>query len=148
MKKYILFTLFLSFAVAFATAQDTDKHERMKALKTAYITQEMKLSSADAQKFWPIYNKFEEQKHTLHQEDRKLKEQMNTSVEEMNEKQADEILSQLQKLYQQEQKIKSELVTELRKQFDASFVVKLKKTENDFRMQLLKKYRNPKNQKD
>lgn len=148
MKKYISLTLFLFCTIALATAQDNDKHERMKALKTAYITQEMNFSSAEAEKFWPIYNKYEEQKHTLHQADRELRERMKTFAKELNEKQAEEMLSQLQKLYQQEQKIKSELITDLRKQFDASFVVKLKKAENDFRMQLLKKYRNPMNQKD
>ena len=31
----------------------------MKALKTAHITDQLDLTSAEAEKFWPIYNEFD-----------------------------------------------------------------------------------------
>lgn len=32
--------------------------ERIKALKVAYITKELNLTSAEAEKFWPVYNDY------------------------------------------------------------------------------------------
>ena len=39
-------------------AQERGK-ERIKAYRTAYITQELDLSSKEAEKFWPVYNEFD-----------------------------------------------------------------------------------------
>src|SRR5690554_7641211 len=54
------------FLIAFSTlhAQE-NRHERIKALKTAYITEKLSLSPADAEKFWPIYNSFDQRFHEL-----------------------------------------------------------------------------------
>jgi len=135
----ILVTALLSFTVS---AQKDDKYDRIKALKTAYITQQMKLSSSDAEIFWPIYNKIEEQKYNLRKEEKQLQIAMNKMDESSSGKEeADELLSQLLQLYQKEQKIKMSLISELKKNFDAEFVVELKRAEYSFKMQLLKKYR-------
>lgn len=39
-------------------AQERGK-ERIKAYRTAYITQELDLSSKEAEKFWPVYNEYD-----------------------------------------------------------------------------------------
>ena len=40
-------------------AQEKDRHERIKALKIAFITERLQFTEIEAQKFWPIYNAFE-----------------------------------------------------------------------------------------
>ena len=40
------------------SAQEGGK-ERIRAYKTAYITQELDLSSSEAEKFWPVYNEYD-----------------------------------------------------------------------------------------
>lgn len=62
MKQFILIlTLFIgSFSVA--SAQNDSKEsrtEKVQALKIAFITQKLELTSAEAQKFWPVYNRYE-----------------------------------------------------------------------------------------
>jgi len=32
------------------------RYERLKSMKVAYITQELNLTPAEAEKFWPVYN--------------------------------------------------------------------------------------------
>ena len=65
MKKYLLiFTLLLGCFTALKAQDDqpgneTKKQERIQALYVAYITQELKLSPDDAQKFWPVHTQFE-----------------------------------------------------------------------------------------
>jgi hypothetical protein len=61
MKKIILMlTLFLGVTVV-TVAQDEGSGKdgsRIEALKIAYLTKKMNLSTEEAQKFWPIYNKY------------------------------------------------------------------------------------------
>lgn len=63
MKKLLLIiSLFLTVGLA-TVAQDggTEKKNpggRVEALKIAYLTQKLNLSTEEAQKFWPIYNKY------------------------------------------------------------------------------------------
>lgn len=63
MKKLLLIlSLFLTLGSAVvAQSGDDDKKNpggRVEALKIAYITQKLNLSTDEAQKFWPIYNKY------------------------------------------------------------------------------------------
>ena len=37
---------------------DVNKGERIEALRVAYISQELGLTPAEAQKFWPVYNQY------------------------------------------------------------------------------------------
>lgn len=63
MKKFLLIlTLFFTTGMA-VLAQDGDGDKknpggRVEALKIAYLTQKLNLSPEEAQKFWPVYNKY------------------------------------------------------------------------------------------
>ena len=58
MKKIVLFVLFMSAAFSSVHAQQ-DKHEKIRAFKTAYLTEQLSLTSSEAEKFWPVYNEYE-----------------------------------------------------------------------------------------
>jgi Na+-translocating ferredoxin:NAD+ oxidoreductase RNF subunit RnfB len=63
MKKLLLIaTLFLTVASAVLAQDDDDDKKnpggRVEALKIAYLTQKLNLSTEEAQRFWPIYNKY------------------------------------------------------------------------------------------
>ena len=62
MKKYILIPLF-ALVVSTLFAQHgprpeafREKKDKMNAMKAAYVTEELNLSTEEAQRFWPIYN--------------------------------------------------------------------------------------------
>ena len=60
MKKYLLIiALFFGFTVT-GMSQDEDKKDggRIEALKIAFLTRKLNLSTEEAQKFWPVYNKY------------------------------------------------------------------------------------------
>jgi hypothetical protein len=59
----LILTFFTGFAFA-AKAQDGDpgdKQEKLQALYVAYITDELKLTPDEAQKFWPIHAEFDKE---------------------------------------------------------------------------------------
>ncbi len=57
---YIIIAL-LTLAVA-AKAQPGKRMERVRAIKVAYITDKLELTTEQSAKFWPIYNRFEDER--------------------------------------------------------------------------------------
>lgn len=59
MKRYILtfFILFLVLGSSIAQTQES-RFQQIEAAKVAYITKQLQLSPAEAQKFFPIYNQY------------------------------------------------------------------------------------------
>ena len=61
MKKYIIIlTLFLICFQSFGQYNKESK-DKIKALKVAYLTQELKLNAIEAHQFWPLYHKYQEE---------------------------------------------------------------------------------------
>ena len=58
MKKYLLIIIAFLASFSFASAQN-GRSEKVQALKVAFITQKLNLTSAEAEKFWPVYNNYE-----------------------------------------------------------------------------------------
>jgi len=78
--KRILSLVLFCFTVSFtAMAQDAPKTEvqRLEAYKIAYLTKKLNLSPSEAQKFWPIYNKYQEEVKNLRVDSRQDKNSEN-----------------------------------------------------------------------
>lgn len=60
MKKYLLIILgfFGSFSFAYAQYGNGQRAEKVQALKIAFITQKLHLTTGEAEKFWPVYNDY------------------------------------------------------------------------------------------
>lgn len=62
MKKYILIIILSLASLSFLKAQDENegkRAEKIQALKIAFITQKLNLTSDEAQRFWPVYGQYE-----------------------------------------------------------------------------------------
>jgi hypothetical protein len=64
MKKYLLLILVFFGILSFANAQNA-RSEKIQALKVAFITQKLNLTPAEAERFWPVYNDYENEIKTL-----------------------------------------------------------------------------------
>jgi hypothetical protein len=67
--KTLINMLLLCFALS-ATAQqhpphDKGQHERVESFRIAYITEHLKLTPEEAQRFWPVYNAYRADLKTL-----------------------------------------------------------------------------------
>ena len=139
MKTFAIFFTGLFFTLS-AFAQDSKKNE-IETLKIAFITNALNMSTETAQKFWPIYNKYE----GLGNE---LQSQMHCSVYDrmedlktMNDEDSGELLKNYLELRDREQALRKEFVKELKTIISAKEIMQLKKAEYDFHKKLLKEYR-------
>jgi hypothetical protein len=59
-KSGIIIGIFILFCFSALAQQDDFKRDggRLEAYKIAYLTKKLNLSAEEAQKFWPIYNKY------------------------------------------------------------------------------------------
>ena len=58
MKKYLLLIITIFGSFSFVAAQN-GRQEKIQALKVAFITQKLQLTPAEAEKFWPVYNQYD-----------------------------------------------------------------------------------------
>ena len=71
MKKTLVFGLLLSTAAGMAQpkmgyrAEIEKKKEKIEAIKVAYISEELELTVAESQAFWPVYNERQNKEHEL-----------------------------------------------------------------------------------
>lgn len=141
MKKIILYCgIFLAVFSSHAQNNEREEHrEKIKAMKVAYFTQELNLSPELAQKFWPVYNKYECLRRDLHQREDVDMDLRN--IESLSEAKAEEMLKEYLTVEKEEYEIKKELFSDLRQILSAKEIIKLHKIESDFNRKLMREYR-------
>ncbi|MBC7827024.1 MAG: hypothetical protein H7122_04715 [Chitinophagaceae bacterium] len=74
MKRIILLILLYTGIAFSAMSQDDQKDAgRLQAYKIAFLTKKLNLSPEEAQRFWPIYNKYEDELRAARIENRQNK---------------------------------------------------------------------------
>lgn len=142
MKKIVLIILFIVSVQTFA--QHKNHRERIKALKTAFITEELNLSSSEAEKFWPIYNAYDEKVHEFYVTNRrKFRKKISDGNGEgtITEKQAKEMLDKMLKNDAKITQAKIDLKNDLQKVISNVKILKLFKAEHEFSKKLLRDFR-------
>ncbi|MFP2996491.1 sensor of ECF-type sigma factor [Spongiivirga sp. MCCC 1A20706] len=133
--------LFISFSsISFAQGP---VRERIKAQKVAFITDQLKLTVDEAEKFWPIYNKFDQSTHQLRRvEMRKLRREFEAKGgDSMSDAEATVLLDRLLKIEDQLHQEKTQLILDLKKVIPAKKIIKLRRVEEEFNKQLIKRFR-------
>lgn len=140
-----IITLLLGFVfVASAMAQDIDEQvkdpkaqEKIRAARIAYITEKLGLTPAEAEKFWPIYNEFDQKRRELRLQNKDLRRNPdpNKSQEEI-EKAA---IAQQHQFRQKELDLEKDYSGRLLNVISAKKVMALPRTEKDFRDLLLRR---------
>ncbi|WP_410005616.1 hypothetical protein [Aequorivita nionensis] len=139
MKKLIFIFLLASIAMQ---AQD-GKHEKIKALKTAYITEKLSLTSNEAEKFWPIYNKYDDKFHALRKKEKsEIYQKLRDGLDKMNDTEANALIDTSLSLESEQLELRKQMIAELRGVISSKKIIILKKTEDDFKRELLDRYRN------
>lgn len=140
MKKNLVI-LFLCLFSLNAFTQNKEEHDKkIKALKIAFITDNLDLTNTEAQKFWPIYNTFEEQMSTLRDESYELRKTIDYSS--LTENQAKQIIADFKSTNAERSRLYDTFISDLLKIISAKKVVLLKKTEDDFKRKMFEEYRN------
>ena len=149
MKKLYLLMAFAGISF-FATAQEAlpneKKQQDIEALKVAFITDELSLTSDEATKFWPLFNAFENKQQEIKKQ--KLKGYLNRidddSFDNLSEKDASTMLAQMESSEDELYQLKKKFVASLKGVISPVKILKLKKAEENFNRKLLQQYRDRK----
>jgi len=143
MKKYILIlTLLLVVSKSFGQ-HDKETRDKIKALKVAYLTQELKLNTKEAQQFWPVYHKHQEaldfSKNKIRSEFKnKIKEV--GDVENLEEADAKNLVLIKVALDKKMVSAKEAFISEASKFMSYKKIMKLYLSEREFARKLMRKY--------
>ncbi len=125
MKKILLITtifmssLFTAAAQDDQAANDNNRQEKIKALYVAYITQQLNLTEAEAQKFWPLHAQFENDIKTVKPELPELeKQQAVLNIKKKYQDNFNRILgpNRCERFFKMDGEFKRKLLDKIRKQ--------------------------------
>nr|WP_315208004.1 sensor of ECF-type sigma factor [uncultured Flavobacterium sp.] len=136
--------LFVSFNFYAQSESMKEKKEQIKALKVAFFTTELDFTTNEAERFWPIYNTFDDKQFELrHQKMKTYMRRMNDgSLDKITEKEANAFLAQIEDTEEELFLLRKKFMQNVKTILPAVKIVKLKKAEEDFNRKLLQQYRN------
>lgn len=142
MRKWFLGVLLLCILPMAAWAQDDDElpagqsGERIQAMRVAFITERLKLTPEESQKFWPLYNEYEAEQKKIRQ-----KYKFNQNFATMTDAEAEQMLNGSLEMEQQLLNVKKDYVQRMRKAIPVRKIAMLNRVEREFKEELLKKLR-------
>ncbi len=143
MKKLLFILLTILLTTSTAVAQQQINRQKIKALKTSYITNALSLTPKEAEKFWPVYNLYSDKIQALKMEleggfHRKI--QLAGGLENITESQAKKFIDEI--IYNEKQITENEisLINELSNVISAKKIISLKKADREFNRRILQEY--------
>ena len=137
----ILVPLLLIFATLSLSAQEKQDWEKIKSLKVAFITEKLNLTPKEAQSFWPIYNEHQAVKEGFYREDRFELGSEIKKLDALSDTEAEELLVRMQRLEGEKYKAEKSYIEKVSKTISAKKTILLMRSEEDFKRQLLKQYK-------
>lgn len=144
MNKIILIAAAMFFATM-AFAQDAEReerrdkrHERMEAQRIAYITNELELTTEEAQRFWPIYNQLQEEKKAM-RPDREKERALD--MDNISDAEASRLVQEHLQRQEKELQLRKTYFAKLNGVLSPQKQLKLVRLEGKFRKDILKKYK-------
>lgn len=117
--------------------KDPKAQEKIRAARIAYITEKLGLTPAEAEKFWPIYNEFDQKRKELKLQNKDLRK--NPDPAKANDADEKAVLARQHQLRQKELDLEKDYSNRLLNVVSAKKVMALSRTEKDFRNLLLKR---------
>ena len=143
MKKLVLSLTLLLLTTITVVAQGINR-DKIRAYKTAHITNALNLTSSEAEKFWPVYNEFDQkiyQMKTLKHRQLSRKIRLAGGIEKLSEAEADTVLREFIEIDFNIANEKKKLHNKLTGIISSKKIIKLLKAEQSFNKELLKRLR-------
>ena len=132
------FLICLVMALPVSAQQQSQRSQQIESVKVAFITQKFSLNTAEAEKFWPVYNNYQQELRVVYRQRReaRAKQKANPNEKMDNELDFESRLLNIRKKYKDEfsKVLPSEKVLSF---FDA---------EREFREQMIKELKDRREQ--
>lgn len=138
-----LVPIILLFTCSFYAQENmNDKKEQIRSLKVAFFTSELDLSSQESEKFWPLYNAYDDKQFEIrHKKMRVFKSKMHgDALNKMSEKDAAALLYQMDAADEELFLLRKKFSKNVKSILPAVKILKLKKAEDNFYRKLLQQY--------
>ncbi|WP_349293557.1 sensor of ECF-type sigma factor [Flavobacterium aquiphilum] len=120
-----------------------EKREQIKAMKISFLTSELDLTPSEAEKFWPLYNTYDDKQFELRHIKMKgiFKRMQNNELDKLSEKEATTLLNQIEDNEEDMFNLRRKFIISLKGVLPSVKIIKLKKAEEDFGRKLLQQYK-------
>jgi hypothetical protein len=133
----LLFTAFVSRAQN--KPPTDDQREKIEAQKVAFITEQLQLTPEEAQKFWPVYNQYNNSKNDLAHDMFKGGKHFRPNDETMTDKEAADLADNYIRHAQKMLDIQKEYHLKFKEILPPKKLLKLYNVEREFQRMLLKR---------
>jgi hypothetical protein len=146
MKKITIFLLIiLVYPISRSAAQNTNL-EKLNNYKIGFFTKRLNLTSAEAEKFWPVYNEYQLQRNQIQLEKVKLNRTFNQSQGTLSDTQLGEIGDKYVDCIVQESALAVTFHKKLKTVLPPDKVIMYYQAENQYKAQLLNELQNQRQQ--
>jgi len=135
--KNLLLLIGLFFTSSFFAQDD----EQIHALKVSYFTSELNLSSAEAERFWPVYNRNTQKYNSIKNGIWASIKNRLDRIDELTDEESIQLLEDYTNYHDERLTYRLDFIEELKGVISAKKIMKLKKAEYNFNKKLLKQYR-------
>lgn len=142
--KVIINTLVILIAVINVQAQKSNHAERLekyRSEKVAFLTSKLDFNANEAEKFWPVYNQMEKEKWEIQKSRREIEENIRDAGESISEAEIIKLTRNFAGSMQKEADIMIKYNEKFLKILPPQKVLKLYQAENEFRVYMIKKFR-------
>jgi hypothetical protein len=139
-RKIIVYTILLILCTMHISAQNANR-ERLDAYKIAFFTKRLNLTSQEAEKFWPVYNEYQDMKNKIQLERREINRNFNQNGLNMSDKELSEAGDRFVGLEVREAALAQEFHGKIKTILSPVKVLRLYEAENQYRVQLLNELR-------
>jgi Spy/CpxP family protein refolding chaperone len=120
-------------------AHQQEKRENIDAMKIAFITNKLDLTPEEAQKFWPVYNQYNDKLQELRKKRKQDERDAKQKFDEMSDKDVEQMIDNDLAMRQKEMDLQKEYTTKFKTVLPIKKVAKLYAAEEQFKMVLLNK---------
>jgi hypothetical protein len=146
MKRGAAFLIILT-TISFSLVRGQNPNmEKLNAYKIAFFTKKMNLSSQEAEKFWPLYNEFQDKKFRIQQEKVLLNRNFNQNGATMTDKELTEAGDNYIALEVKGTSLSQEYHNRFKDVLPPAKIIRLYQAENQYKLQLLNELQDRKQQ--
>lgn len=137
----LLIILFCLPALAQPPANQQDKKEKIEALKVAFITQKLELTREEAQRFWPVYNEYQDAKDALRKERKDLFRNYSERFDELSEKELTDLVDKQIIYRQRDLDLMKKYHAEYKSILPVKKIALLYRAEDEFKAKVLQEFK-------
>lgn len=145
MKKILL--ILLLFCSITVVAQKS-RRDQVKALKVAYITEHLNLTPTESQKFWPVYNDYEQKMNKIrHGELRQIRSEIKSNFDNMTDEKAKTLIEKENKAEIRLHELRMNFNKDIAKIIPPKKIILLKVSEEDFKRKMFEEFKKRRGEK-